>query len=148
MENVAKQGYRHPRWQILMRGVFVTSALLPLSVLAMGAASAGSTPTVTGQKYSDARSALSGAGSTVVVSTTVGDQFDRDDCIVTRQQTTMVPPPENTSESATKQTSLSLNCEAPVASAIHPGFSLASPEGAAAAAAAKKGSSKSGQSGG
>jgi hypothetical protein len=72
-----------------------------------------------------------------VVSTTVGDQLARDDCTVIHQQDRTVPPPENTSASATKQTLVSLNCDAPVASATKPGNSLGSPAGAAAAAAAK-----------
>jgi hypothetical protein len=135
-----RSGTKQQRYSTVVRGAFVAWAAFGLSVLATGTAFAGSTPTVTGQKYSDAKSALGGAGSTVVVSTTVGDQFDRNDCVVTRQQTTMVPPPENTAASATKQTALSLNCEAPVASPLHPGSSLASPEGAAAAAAAKQAS--------
>jgi hypothetical protein len=72
-----------------------------------------------------------------VVSTTVGDQLARDDCTVTRQQDRTVPPPENTGASATKQTLLSLNCDAAAASVTQPGNSLGSPTAAAAAAAAK-----------
>ncbi len=90
-----------------------------------------------GQKYSDAKGALASAGYSIVISTTVGDEQSRDDCVVTHQQDRTVPPPENTGASATKQTLLSLNCDAAVASATKPGNSLASPEGRAAAAAAK-----------
>jgi hypothetical protein len=100
-------------------------------------AQAASSPSVVGQKYSDAKGALASAGYTEVVETTVGDQLQRDDCIVSRQQDRTVPPPENTSAAPTKQTMLSLNCDAAVASATKPGNSLASPAGAAAAAAAK-----------
>jgi hypothetical protein len=127
-------------------GLAVASTLFAATLLAAGPASASSSPGVVGQKYSDAKGALSGAGSSVVVSTTVGDQQGWDDCVVSRQQDMMVPPPENTGDSATRQTSLSLNCDAPVASATKPGNSLASPEGAAAAAAAKADAAKKGKS--
>ena len=140
---------RHPRGDAwaptrTLRRLIVVPAFFAVTLSAAGLASASSTPGVVGQKYSDASGALSGAGSSVVVSTTVGDQLDRDECVVTRQQDRMVPAPENTSASATKETLLSLNCDAPVASATKPGNSLESPEGAAAAkeAAAKKAAAK------
>jgi hypothetical protein len=114
-----------------------TAATMAAAVAGAGAASAASSPSVVGQKYSDARSALSGAGFAIVVSSTVGDQTAWPDCVVTRQQDRTVPPPENTGASATNQTLLALNCDAQVASAKSPGNSLASPEGRAAASAAK-----------
>jgi hypothetical protein len=113
-----------------------TSALVAAAAAGTGVAQAASSPSVVGQKYSDARAALSGAGFTVVVSNTVGDQTAWPDCVVTRQQDQSVPPPENTGASATNQTLLALNCDAQVASAKSPGNSLASPEGRAAAASA------------
>jgi hypothetical protein len=97
---------------------------------------AASPPDVVGQKYSDARSALTGAGHSVVVSTTVGDTMDRPDCIVTRQEGRTEPPPENTSASPVSQMLLFLDCDAPVATAVSPGNSLQSPVGRAAAAKA------------
>jgi hypothetical protein len=117
--------------------IAVVSSMTAAALIVAVPAEAASSPTVVGQKYSDARGSLSSAGYSVVVSTTVGDQLQRDDCVVTRQQDRTVPPPENTGASATKQTLLSLNCDAAVASATKPGNSLASPAGAAAAAAAK-----------
>jgi hypothetical protein len=114
-----------------------TAATMAAAVGGAGVARAASSPSVVGQKYSDARSALSGAGFAIVVSSTVGDQTAWPDCVVTRQQDRTVPPPENTGASATNQTLLALNCDAQVASAKSPGNSLASPEGRAAAAAAK-----------
>jgi hypothetical protein len=117
-------------------GAAIASAAI-CAVVAAGPAQAASSPAVVGQKYSDATGALASAGYSVVVSTTVGDELARDDCVVTHQQDRTVPPPENTSASPTKQTLLSLNCDAAVASATKPGNSLASPEGRAAAAAAK-----------
>jgi hypothetical protein len=115
----------------------IASAALVGVIIAAWPAQAASSPTVVGQKYSDAKGALAGAGYSIVVSTTVGDQLARDDCVVTHQQDRTVPPPENTSAAPTKQTLLSLNCDDAVASTTKPGNSLASPEGRAAAAAAK-----------
>ena len=112
------------------------SATMAAAVTGAGVARAASSPSVVGQKYSDARAALSGAGFAIVVSSTVGDQTAWPDCVVTRQQDRTVPPPENTGASATNQTLLALNCDAQVASAKSPGNSLASPEGRAAASAA------------
>ena len=118
-------------------GLAISSSAVAAVVGAAGPAQAASSPTVVGQRYSDAKGALGSAGYSVVVSITVGDQLQRDDCVVTRQQDRTVPPPENTGASATKQTLITLNCDAAVASANKPGNSLASPAGAAAAAAAK-----------
>jgi hypothetical protein len=118
-----------------------------LALAGSGVAVAGSTPDVSGKKYSDAQSAISGAGMTAVVSTTVGDQKAWPDCIVTRAQQRTVQPPENTSGSATTQVLVSLNCDAGVASATAAGNSAASPEGKAAAAAAAAAASSSSSGG-
>ena len=104
---------------------------------------AATSPDVTGQKYSDAKSAISGAGLTPVVESTVGDQLAWPDCVVTRTKERTVAAPANSSGSATNEVLVSLNCEAPVASATAPGNSAASPEGRAAAAKAAS-SAKSG----
>ena len=112
------------------------SSMVAATVLGTGVAEAASSPNVVGQKYSDARGALSGAGYAIVVSNTIGDQVAWPDCIVTHQQDRSVPPPENTGASATNQTLLALNCDAQLASAKTPGNSLASPAGQAAAASA------------
>jgi hypothetical protein len=117
-----------------MGGGLTAAALAALAISASGAAAAATD--VTGQKYSDAQSALSGAGMKPVVETVVGDQKSWPDCVVTRAQKRTVQPPENSSGSATTEMLVSLNCEAPVASATAPGNSAASPEGKAAAAAA------------
>ena len=117
----------------ILLGVTLGSMVAP-TVLGTGVAEAASSPNVVGQKYSDARGALSGAGYAIVVSNTVGDQVSWPDCIVTHQQDRSVPAPENTAASATNQTLLALNCDAQLASAKAPGNSLASPQGQAAAA--------------
>ena len=119
-------------------------ALASLAVAGSGVAVAASSPDVTGQKYSDAQSAISGAGFTPVVESTVGDQKAWPDCVVTRTQQRTVQAPENSSGSATNQLLVSLNCDAGVASATKPGPSAASPQGKAAAAAAASASSGSG----
>ena len=119
-----------------VRSVLVVSVgVAALALAGSGVAVADSSTDVTGQKYSDAQSALSGAGLTPVVESTIGDQKAWPDCIVTRAQKRTVQPPENTSGSATNQMLVSLNCDAPVASATVPGNSAASPEGRAAAKA-------------
>jgi hypothetical protein len=133
MSFIAAQKLRHP----FALGSAISSSVIAAIAITAVPAYAATSPTVVGKKYSDAKGALSTAGYSVVISTTVGDQLARDDCTVTRQQDRTVPPPENTGASATKQTLLSLNCDAAVASATKPGNSLGSPAGAAAAAAAK-----------
>ena len=120
-------------------GASIAGAALTLA--GNGVAVASSAPDVTGQKYSDAQSAISGAGMTPVVSTTVGDQKAWPDCVVTRAQQRTVQPPPDSSGSATTQMLVSLNCDAGVASATTPGNSAASPEGKAAVAAAASASS-------
>lgn len=99
-------------------------------------AQAGSAPDVVGQKYGDAETAITGAGLKPVISTTVGDQKAWPDCLVVNTVARTVPPPENSSGSATNQLLVSLNCDDGEASARTPGFSAASPEGKAAKAAA------------
>jgi hypothetical protein len=99
-------------------------------------AGASSSPNVVGQKYGDASSTLNAAGYKPVVSTTVGDQLAWSNCIVTNQRDRKAAPPPNSGGSPSNQTLVSLNCDAPVASATAPGNSLASPQGRAAAAAA------------
>jgi hypothetical protein len=115
--------------------ILVGSAATAMVLLGTGVAQA-SAPNVVGQKYSDAQTAISNAGLTPVVSTTVGDQKAWPDCVVTNTVQRTVPPPENSAGSATQQLLVSLNCDAGEANAKTPGFSAASPEGKAAKAAA------------
>ena len=120
--------------------VSATAAAGAALVLAgSGVAVAAKSPDVTGQKYSDAKSAISGAGLTPVVKTTVGDQLAWPDCVVTRTQQRTMAAPANSSGSATNEVLVSLNCDAPVASATAPGNSAASPEGRAAAKPPREG---------
>jgi len=118
------------------------AALAALAISGSGVAAAATD--VTGQKYSDAQSALSSSGLKPVVETVVGDQKAWPDCVVTRAQKRTVQPPENSSGSATDEMLVSLNCDAGIATATTPGNSAASPEGRAAAAAAAASKSSSG----
>jgi hypothetical protein len=129
-------------------GVSATAAAgAALALAGSGVAVAGTPPDVTGQKYSDAQTAITGAGFTPVIKTTVGDQVAWPDCVVTRTQQRTVQAPANSSGSATTELLVSLNCNAGVASATQPGNSAASPEGkAAVAAAAAAAASSSGSS--
>jgi hypothetical protein len=114
-------------------GATTVAVVVITIVQAASPAQAKSSPSVVGQKYSDASGALSKSGYTVVVVDTVGDKVARPDCIVTWQQDRSVPPPENSGASATNETLVALNCYAPLASAKSPGNSLGSPAGQAAA---------------
>ena len=126
-------------------GVSATAAAgAALALTVSGVAVAGSPPNVTGQKYSDAQTAITGAGFTPVIQSTVGDQLTWPNCVVTRTQQRTVQPPQNSSGTAVTQLLVSLNCNAGVASAAKPGYSAGSPEGKAAAAAAASASSGSG----
>jgi hypothetical protein len=125
-------------------GTAIGIAALTLSGSGVAAASTD----VTGQKYSDAQTALSTAGFKPVVKSVVGDQLAWPNCVVTRTQAHTVPAPPNSAGSATKQMLVSLNCEVGIASATQPGNSAASPAGkAAAAAAAQQAAQSSGGSG-
>lgn len=116
---------------------------VPVVALALsGVAHAGGSPSVVGQKYSDASGTLTGAGFTPVISTVVGDREAKDNCVVTHQQDHVEAAAVNSSGSATNETLISLNCEEAVATATKPGNSLESPEGRAAAAAAKEAAAK------
>jgi hypothetical protein len=118
------------------QAVAVAAAVAALSIVNAGPAEAKSSPNVVGQKYGQASSTLNTAGFTPVVSTTVGDKMAWTDCVVYNQRDRSMPAPPNSGGSATQQTLVSLNCDAPVASAKSPGMSMGSPEGRAAAAAA------------
>ena len=122
------------------------ASLVALAISASGVAAAAGSD-VTGQKYSDAQSALSSAGLKPVVETVVGDRNAWPDCVVTRAQKRTVQPPENSSGSASNEMLVSLNCEAGIATATTPGNSAASPEGKAAAAAAAAAASSSSSGG-
>ena len=88
-----------------------------------------------GQKYSDASSAASDAGQTVVVAARVGDKVSQDDCMVTRSQTAPFAS-ANDGVHVASTVQFYLNCNGGYATAGMPGPSLGSPEGRSAKAAA------------
>jgi len=88
-----------------------------------------------GQKYSDASSAASDAGQTVVVAARVGDKVSQDDCMVTRSQTAPFAS-ANDGVHVASTVQFYLNCNGGYATAGTPGPSLGSPEGRSAKAAA------------
>ena len=133
------------RYVLGVSGTAAAGAALALTV--SGVAVAGSPPNVTGQKYSDAQTAITGAGFTPVIQSIVGDQLTWPNCVVTRTQQQTKQPPQNSSGSAVSQLLVSLNCNAGVASATTPGNSAASPEGKAAVAAAASAAPSSGSGG-
>ena len=74
-------GARHPVAIGAGAAVCAAAAMAVTTLTTEGLAYA-SPPSVTGQTYSDASAALSGAGFTPVVATTVGDQKAWADCLV------------------------------------------------------------------
>jgi hypothetical protein len=88
-----------------------------------------------GQTYSDASSAASDAGLSVVVASRVGDKLSQDECLVTRSQTAPFAS-ANDGAHVDSQVQFYLNCNGGYATATNPGASLASPEGREAKAAA------------
>lgn len=118
------------------RGVLaitLSACLVSLYAGYLPTAVASTNPDVTGKKYSEAKSMLSNAGLEPVVSTTVGDRTSRQDCLVTFTSQRNVPPPPNSRGAVRHQVLVSLNCDAAVASASHPGYSAQSPEASALA---------------
>lgn len=90
-----------------------------------------------GQSYSDASSAISGAGQKSVIATSVGDGLSQGDCVVTRSQKAAWLKGDNFSP-VSDTVLLYLNCDAKLAKAGKAGNSLASPEGQAEKAAEDK----------
>jgi hypothetical protein len=114
----------------------VMSAACAMLALGSGVAQAGSAPNVTGQKYGDATSVISGAALRQVVSTTIGDQKAWPDWLVANERERTVAPPPNSAGSATTELLVALNCDSTAAWATLPGYSAASPEAKAIKAAA------------
>jgi hypothetical protein len=103
------------------------AAAVCAAVLGAGpAAAAPSAADAIGQKYSDASNAISKGGGSAVVATRVGDQVGQDDCLVTNAQLAPFLRDGTTYAKSNGEVMLSLNCEAPVASAVDPGNSAAS----------------------
>lgn len=94
-----------------------------------------------GKSYSDASSAISGAGQKAVIASSVGDSLSQGDCVVTRSQKAAWLKGDNFSP-VTDTVLLYLNCNAKLATAGKAGNSLASPEGQAEKAAEEEQAAK------
>lgn len=115
--------------------VFGSGAIGALAVSAVFGTGVASADDYAGQKYSDASSAASDAGKTVVVAARVGDKVAQDDCLVTRSQTAPFAS-ANDGAHVSNTVQFYLNCNGGYATAGMPGPSLGSPDGRAAKAAA------------
>jgi hypothetical protein len=124
-------------------GIYATTAVGATAVsMAFFGSGIAAADDYAGQKYSDASSAISGAGQKAVIASRTGDTLSDDDCIVTHSQS--APWIKGDSFAAVTDTVLVyLNCNATVASAKDPGNSAGSPEGKAATAAAQQKASES-----
>jgi hypothetical protein len=118
--------------KLIVIGSGAIGALAISAVLGTGVAAADD---YAGQTYSDASSAASDAGKTIVVAARVGDKVSQDECVVTRSQTAPFAS-ANDGVHVSDTVQLYLNCNGGYATAATPGPSLASPEGRTAKAAA------------
>jgi hypothetical protein len=115
--------------------VFGSGALGALALSTVFGTGVAAADDYAGQKYSDASSAASDAGQTVVVAARVGDKVSQDDCVVTRSQTAPFAS-ANDGAHVASTVQFYLNCNGGYATAGMPGPSLGSPEGRSAKAAA------------
>jgi hypothetical protein len=115
--------------------VFGSGALGALALSTVFGTGIASADDYAGKKYSDASSAASDAGLTVVVAARVGDKVSQDDCVVTRSQTAPFAS-ANDGAHVASTVQFYLNCNGGYATAGMPGPSLGSPEGRSAKAAA------------
>jgi len=107
-----------------------SSALIGVAIMLATAGVAGATPSVVGMTYDKAQQTAKSAGVATDVSTTTGTELAQGDCIVVNQ---VMRAAVSFGRQYTPGTLLlSLNCNAPLASAGHPGNSAGSPEGQAA----------------
>jgi hypothetical protein len=116
---------------VLSAGTAVAASAL-MALFGTGVAAADD---YAGQTYSDASSAASDAGLSVVVASRVGDKLSQDECLVTRSQTAPFADADDGAH-VDGQVQFYLNCNGGYATATNPGASLASPEGREAKAAA------------
>ena len=96
-----------------IRAITVFFGMVLMAVLCSGVAQAS--PDVTGQKYSDASSTLSGAGYKVKVSTSFGSRVAQADCLVVNQRDAKASMTNSHANGATTVL-VSLNCTPPTSS--------------------------------
>jgi hypothetical protein len=107
---------------VLSAGTAVAASAL-MALFGTGVAAADD---YAGQTYSDASSAASNAGLSVVVASRVGDKLSQDECLVTRSQTAPFADADDGAH-VDGQVQFYLNCNGGYATATNPGASLASP---------------------
>jgi hypothetical protein len=127
--------------KLIVVGSGAIGALAVSALLGGGVASADD---YAGQTYSDASSAASGAGQTVVVAARIGDKLDQGACIVERSQTAPFAS-ANDGVHVSKTVQFYLNCNGGYATATAPGTSLGSQEGREAKVAADQAAAKQNQ---
>ena len=118
--------------KLIVVGSGAIGALAVSALLGGGVASADD---YAGQTYSDASSAASDAGQTVVVAARIGDKLSQGDCIVERSQTAPFAS-ANDGIHVSDTVQVYLNCNGGYATATTPGLSQGSEEGRAAKSAA------------
>jgi hypothetical protein len=129
-------------------GVYATTAVGAIAVsMAFFGSGVAAADDYSGQTYSDASKAISGAGKKAVIAGRAGDTLSNDDCIVTHSESAPWIKGDDFSP-VTDTVLVYLNCNATVATAKDPGNSAASPEGRAAIAKAQEQQAQSGSSGG
>jgi hypothetical protein len=113
--------------------IILAGGLAAATPTLFGAGIAAAAPDVVGDTYSDAASAIQGAGGTAVIATRVGSGADEGECIVTNAWDA---PFIRDGANANGEVLVALNCNGAVASAGTAGNSAASPAGREAKAAA------------
>jgi hypothetical protein len=107
--------------------IVVAIPLLGASLALASAGVASAAPSVVGMTYDKAKDAVSNAGLSAEVSTSIGTELKQGDCIVVNQ--VLRPASRFGLDSIPAKVLLSLNCNAVVASAGDAGNSAASPAG-------------------
>jgi hypothetical protein len=118
--------------KLIVVGSGAIGALAVSALLGGGVASADD---YAGQTYSDASSAASDAGQTVVIAARTGDKLAQDDCLVERSQTAPFAS-ANDGVHVDSTVQFYLNCNGGYATAATPGTLVGSQEGREAKAAA------------
>ncbi|MUL76161.1 hypothetical protein [Mycolicibacterium sp. CBMA 226] len=109
---------------------FAVALTIMVGALADAAAANATVPSMVGKTYGEAQGLLSKWKLASEITTTLGTELSRNDCIVVNQQ--LRPASHFGAINSPAKLLLSLDCTAVVASATHPGNSAGSPEGRAA----------------
>ena len=119
--------------------VLAAAAGAAMTLSSTGVADAQGSPSVAGQKFSEASATLKKAGYDVKVAAAVGDRLSQDDCVVTNQRE-FKPAGFGPSQFKVQKTMvmLTIDCNSAVASVTDAGSSAESPEGRAAKEVQKK----------